>query len=238
MDDVIAKSRHLLELFGYKVSSRVESEVESKIRGTVDGSDRSTRNGTGTGTGIGTGTLDTTEHPRVQLRVDRTDTESSAKGTISKVAVLAGDNRIENAITDSAGCGSMEFKAQSSASRTLEVLPLPARTPQQWALEFKAVLTARLKTVLESESDRKDNDKNKDKNNIGHRIAGQSALEAGIHEQLVASAPGLDIRSDAMAAIMINEPFSVRLPEDLYGRRLTEIRRLYTDDDCDPLDVE
>jgi hypothetical protein len=142
-----------------------------------------------------------------------------------------GDNRLQRGSKDknSASNRSTGSKVPSSALRSLEVLPLCSQTPQQWASEFREVLSSRLRSV-QSESDSEVED-------VQSRIAGQNASNPDTGA-VVVSAPGLDIKSDARASIVINEPFSVRLPEDLYGRRLTEIRRLYTDDDCNPLEVE
>jgi hypothetical protein len=220
LEDVIAKSKHLLDLFGYKVSDRKECKADS----TTGAVDRTVSN-----TGNRAGTFDAPDHVESKLCEDEDEEEDNSIGRCASSSAdsMAGDNRIEGESRDSAGRRSIEFEVLNGASRTLEVLPLHTRTPRQWASEFRAVLCARLKSI--------ENKSNGNAGAVKNRTTGQSAPEAGAS---VTSAPGLDIKSDARASIVINEPFSIRLPEDLYGRRLTEIRRLYTDDDCNPLEVE
>jgi hypothetical protein len=234
LDDVIAKSWHLLDLFGYKVSGRRECE---------DGSTKGAADRAASSTGSGAQVSDASKQARKKFREDadkdgdRDDSTEEGNSISAPAALTAkegdGDNRIRRGSKDkdSASHKSIGSEIPSSASRSLEILPLRAQTPQQWASEFRAVLSSRLRSA-QTESDSEVEDVQ-----TQSRVTGQNAShpEAGA---VAATAPGLDIWSDARASIVINEPFSVRLPEDLYGRRLTEIRRLYTDDDCNPLEVE
>lgn len=48
---------------------------------------------------------------------------------------------------------------------------------------------------------------------------------------------GLDIQESLESSIMINELFSIREHNDLFGRRMTELRCSYTDDDKKPFET-
>ena len=136
--------------------------------------------------------------------------------------------------------------------RELNLLPFPVRTTEEWATEFKVALGIcnqdtrqnvihdshklssciptnkhDLISPLNETNSRKDRQEDIDSDTIAAEK--QNKYLVGL---------GPDPGSDSVNSIMVNEQFSVRLPDDLYGRRLTEIRRLYTDDDIAPLNTE
>ena len=144
--------------------------------------------------------------------------------------------------------------------RELSLLPFPVRTPKEWADEFKIALgmsvldphqniiydSNKLQSCIslnnsinkyELNSLSLENNRVKEiKERIDSDIIAERERDKEKEKQLVGLEP--DPGSDSVNSIMVNEQFSVRLPDDLYGRRLTEIRRLYTDDDITPLDTE
>lgn len=140
----------------------------------------------------------------------------------------------------------------SQKCRELNLLPFPVRTTEEWANEFEVALgicnqdtrqnvthdAQKLSSCIPTNrheliSSLNETNSRKDRQEETDSV---TLPEEKQNRYLVGLGP--DPGSDSVNSIMVNEQFSVRLPDDLYGRRLTEIRRLYTDDDIVPLNTE
>lgn len=216
MDNIIAKSEFLLEVFGYKISTVSKTVRTQVFMETYSGREEA---------------------------VGRSAGSTSWKISATNSSV-GGDSRTHknNAMTSvSEDRHSMEelkreievCSIPSSSARRLDVSPVMEGGPEVWALEFKRLSEARSRCSgrhkTESSSPKKENECF-----VNGECTAMACKMAPAHSPLI---PGLDTKTDPIPSILINESFSVRLHSDLYGRRLTEIRRLYTDDDHNPLEV-
>lgn len=214
MDNIITKSEFLLDLFGYKVSAMSKTVRTPVFMETVSG------RGEAVGSAAGS-THWKTAAPSTVIG------ESRAYKSSAVTPVSEDRHSMEELKRQIEVCS-----FPSSSARRLDVCPVMQGGSEQWAKEFKKVSTAR---SMRCNGRNKTESSPKTENECF--VDGKCTSIACKKDSDLPLIPGLDTKTDPIPSILINETFSVRLHSDLYGRRLTEIRRLYTDDDHNPLEV-
>jgi hypothetical protein len=214
MDNIIAKSEFLLDLFGYKVSA-----VSKTVRTPVF---METVSGRGEAVGSAAGST----HWKISAP-SSTIGESRAYKSSAVTPVSEDKHSMDELKRQIEVCS-----IPSSSARRLDVCPVMEGGTEEWAKEFKKVSTAR-----SSRCNGRNKTEASPKTETECFVEGKCTAIACKTNSDSPLIPGLDTKTDPIPSILINETFSVRLHSDLYGRRLTEIRRLYTDDDHNPLEV-
>ena len=218
MDNIIAKSEFLLEVFGYKISTASKTVKTQVFMESYSGREEAVGRSAGS----------------TSWKISATN---SSVGGDSNSRTMHKNNAMTSVSEDRNSMEELKREIEvcsipSSSARRLDVLPVMEGGPEVWAVEFKRLSEARLKCSGRSKTTESSPKKENECFVNGECTA--MACKMAAHSPLI---PGLDTKTDPNPSILINESFSVRLHSDLYGRRLTEIRRLSTDDDHNPLEV-
>ena len=233
---VIDKSQVLLDCFGYQVSSN--SVTQNNVTSNSDS--------------INTISM-ITEFSKTDSSCFSSAENQQKQKIDSKSEVFNGieKNKIET-ISSSLSLNHIKEKVVSTAARTLEVLPLTTQTSTEWRRVFSEIVE-RLESVdVPKEDNEKDenvnnictsdkmkNSKNENKKNNHPNILFSVAPGSSIPQSkdLGFQIPGLvmgDNTSIQCSYLTVNEPYTVRLEGDLFGRGITEIRMSYTNGDLEP----
>ena len=161
-----------------------------------------------------------------------------------------------NTISSSVARHHTKEEGVRTVARTLEALPLIARSAIEWKKVFSVILMKLESINLPDEHYQKDKNINhlcssdkmedvEDESNHKHRpnpLLYSAAPGSTIPqpEDLGFSIPGLAIGDSAAvhgSQLTVNEPYTVRLKGDIFGRGITEVRMSYTNGDLEPFET-
>eukprot|EP00596_Hydrurales_sp_CCMP1899_P002469 CAMPEP_0119043924 /NCGR_PEP_ID=MMETSP1177-20130426/27007_1 /TAXON_ID=2985 /ORGANISM="Ochromonas sp, Strain CCMP1899" /LENGTH=283 /DNA_ID=CAMNT_0007013077 /DNA_START=493 /DNA_END=1344 /DNA_ORIENTATION=- len=156
------------------------------------------------------------------------------------------DANVKNVTQDLVRKASSHEGQQSQLDKIhkLEILPLIDHSPEEWSQIFKDEVISSSMNGRDPNNNRNDRDFDLNDNEIDNNMNKKVEVTNDFNSTLMTPKPhetnsilGLDIQESLQSSIMINELFSVRKPDDLFGRRMTELRCSYTNDDKTPFET-
>ena len=240
IETIIEKCQVLLDCFGYELSSN------TVIRNNVEN-------------------LDSISTTSMKTDFSKTDfdclsstgsQQKHKKHSKSEVCNIMENNVKINTISSSVARHHTKEEGVRTVARTLEALPLIARSAIEWKKVFSVILMKLESINLPNEQYQKDKNINhlcssdkmedvEDESNHKHRpnpLLFSAAPGSTIPqpEDLGFSIPGLAMGDHAAvhgSYLTVNEPYTVRLKGDIFGRGITEVRMSYTNGDLEPFET-